>query len=186
MAAMVTVIHVGWHIRADTVLSLSLCLTPLSFCLSVGLSHWLPSVPGGVTAQSVTTKEEACHCYRKRRCTKAVILPLLHQHFNYTLSLQAFVMRGLGTDTGTHTHVRTQWTTTDTETLNSSNAELPCLTSLMFMFVVLMTSLVRTLQYSTLTSCSGQSELLIFKQGHGKSHLFPFKHKNKWIFSTYF
>lgn len=89
-AAMVTVIHV-----VDTAPP---PIIPRSACLS----RRPPCVPGRVTVQSATTKEEARHCYRKCRRPKAVSTPpalppppeslqlLLHHHCNYRFNLWAF------------------------------------------------------------------------------------------------
>lgn len=69
-AAMVTVIHV-----VDT-LEPTQSLPPVAAIpRSVCLCRRPPCVPGRVTVQSATTKEEARHCYRKRRRTKALFTP---------------------------------------------------------------------------------------------------------------
>lgn len=73
-AAMVTVIHV-----VDT-LEPTQSLPPVAAIpRSVCLCRRPPCVPGRVTVQSATTKEEARHCYRKRRRTKALFTPT-HPH----------------------------------------------------------------------------------------------------------
>lgn len=79
---MVTVIHVVDTLEQTQSLSAPAPLPshpsaiPLSVCLS--LSGRSPCVPGRVTVQSATTKEEARHCYRKHRHTKAAFPPPAH------------------------------------------------------------------------------------------------------------
>lgn len=81
-AAMVTVIHVVDTLEPTQSLP-PVAAIPRSACLC----RRPPCVPGRVTVQSATTKEEARHCYRKRRRTKALFTPPHPQYpsssFNY-------------------------------------------------------------------------------------------------------
>lgn len=76
-AAMVTVIHVFDTLeQTQSLPSPPLSPSPVAgIPLSVCLSGRPPCVPGRVTVQSATTKEEARHCYGKHRRTKAAFPP---------------------------------------------------------------------------------------------------------------
>lgn len=166
-AAMVTVIHV-----VDT-LEPTQSLPPVAAIpRSVCLCRRPPCVPGRVTVQSATTKEEARHCYRKRRRTKALFTPPptptppkhVSSSFNY------ICWGGLR----------------DNTQVQSGQGTLK-----LFVFFFFAISFWRclclyandlvsgALQRCAFTTCSGQSRLLISEWGHGKSHRFPFKLKIK-------
>lgn len=108
-----------------------------------------------VTVQSATTKEAARHCYRKRRHAEAV-LPTPATAL-ITASARPFILRA-------HACARTQ----------GSRKREVCGRADVCVCV-----LTRSAQVLLLQFIRGKVGFLIFQQGHGKSHLFPFKIKMK-------
>lgn len=162
-AAMVTVIHVVDTLEPTQSLP-PVAAIPRSACLC----RRPPCVPGRVTVQSATTKEEARHCYRKRRRTKALFTPPTPPNIPPAPLI---------------TFVGEAWETTRKHKVDRARSNF-----FVFFFAISFwrclclyaNDLVsRALQRCAFTTCSGQSRLLISEWGHGKSHRFPFKLKIK-------
>lgn len=161
-AAMVTVIHVVDTLEPTQSLP-PVAAIPRSACLC----RRPPCVPGRVTVQSATTKEEARHCYRKRRRTKALFTP---PHPQYPSSSFNYICWG---GLGDNTEAQSRQGTLKLFVFFFAISFWRCLC----LYANDLAS--RVLQRCAFTTCSGQSRLLISEWGHGKSHRFPFKLKIK-------